>query len=183
MPKQELEKNGLKSGRHAPYQWLTSTEQYVGTLVEICPEAVLGRYLAVTSTDSGDAWLTDKQRLAGWQLRSGIAYSPLLTTRSELIYQRDGLDVPGYDEWYLFETKGPDLGEPIKENFFEPINAPRPGHLLVFVNQLGFTIDPNPGPSVLRGDVLATAGMDQTRVLCFGRARSIDVFDQERYFI
>ena len=116
----------------------------MGTLVEICPEVVLGRYLAVTSIDSGDAWLTDKQRLAGWQLRSGIAYSPLLTTRGDLIYQTDGLDVPGYDEWYLFETKGADLGEPIKENFFEPINAPRPGHLLVFVNQLAFTIDPTP---------------------------------------
>ena len=33
-------------GSHGEYQWLTSSEAYLGTFVRLCPEAVLGRYLA-----------------------------------------------------------------------------------------------------------------------------------------
>ncbi len=101
---------------------------------------VLGRHLVVTSIDSGDPWLTDRQEAAGWQLRAGIAYSPRLTTTGELLYQFDGLDVPGFDEWYLFETKAADMGQRIKGNPFEPASGPRPGHLMEFVSQCSFSI-------------------------------------------
>jgi hypothetical protein len=137
----ESPKEGITIGSHPPFRWLTSTEQYIGTLVRRCPEVVVGRHLAVTSIDSGSPWLTDKQESAGWQRRSGIVYSGRVSTTDELFYQRDGPDYPGYDEWYVFDTGPSDLGELMfDKNPFEPAHAPRPGQLVAFVNFLGFTI-------------------------------------------
>jgi len=135
-------KESIKSGSNPPYRWLTSADQYIGTLVQLCPEIALGRHLAVTSIDSGDPWLTDQQSAADWQCRSRVVYSPRLTTTAELFYQRDGTDRPGYDEWYLFDNGAPDLGEPIKwtENPFEEAHAPRPGRLMDFVNFFAFVL-------------------------------------------
>jgi hypothetical protein len=134
----------LKTGSHPPYRWLTTSHLYLGELVPLCPEVFIGRHLAVTSRDSGVPLLTDKQAAAGWQYRSRIAYSPRLTTTAELYCQRDGPDAPGYDEWFLFDAEA-DLGETIQGNPFEPQNSPRPGRLMVFVNQISFAID-NPDP-------------------------------------
>ncbi|HTR36038.1 MAG TPA: hypothetical protein VMH80_09065 [Bryobacteraceae bacterium] len=137
-------KESIKTGSHEPYLWLTSAEQYISTLVQLCPEVAIGRYLAVTSIDSGTPWLTDQQASAGWQRRSGLVYSPRLATTDELFYQRDGLDCPGYDEWYLFDNGAPDLGERITENPFEEAHAPRPGRLMVFVGYPAFVLhDPD----------------------------------------
>jgi hypothetical protein len=71
-----------------------------------------------------------------------VVYSPRLTGTDELFYQRDGLEYPGYDEWYVFDTGAVDLGELIKktENPFEQEHAPRPGRLMVFVNFAAFMI-------------------------------------------
>ena len=130
----------ILTGSHPPYRWLTSTEQYIGTLVRLCPEIMIGRQLAVTSIDSGEPWLTDLQEAAGWRRRGGIVYSPRLETTDELFYQFDGLDVPGYDEWYLFDGAVTAFGERMTGNPFEPEQAPRPGRVMVFVNFPGFTI-------------------------------------------
>jgi len=112
----------------------------MGTFVRLCPEVVLGRHLAVTSIDSGVPWLTENQTVANWQSRSGIVYSPSLTSTDDVFYQRDGLDCPGFDEWYVFDHGDLDLGEVVKGNPFEPANAPRPGHLLVVVNYPSFVL-------------------------------------------
>ena len=137
----------IKIGEHPPYRWLTSTEQYIGTLVRLCPEVLLGRHLAVTSIDSGVPELTDGQAAAHWTARSAVIYSPRLTTLENLFYQRDGPEVPGYDEWYLSDVGQPDLGQPFArdENPFEPADESRAGRLMVFVNTFVFAIhDPDP---------------------------------------
>jgi hypothetical protein len=139
-PHETTDGNEFVTGSHPPYRWLMSSEQYIGTLVQVCPDIVIGRHLAVTSIDSGEPWLTDWQAAYGWQRRAGIVYSPRLETTNDLFYQRDGLDVPGYDEWYLFDAGAPDLGQRISGNPFEPEHAPRLGRVMVFVNFLGFTI-------------------------------------------
>lgn len=136
------------TGTHGGYYWLTDSDQYIGTLVRICADAVLGRYLAVTSIDSGSAWLTDRQQASKWQLRSGIAYSPRLADVEDLFYQRDGAESPGYDEWYVFDAPPTDLGEVIRENPFLEANAPRPGRLMVFVNYVGFSLHDSAWDSV-----------------------------------
>ena len=66
----------IVTGSRGSYLWLTSSEDYIGTLMQSCPEVLLGRYLAVTSIDSGSRWLTERQKIAGWELRRGVAYSP-----------------------------------------------------------------------------------------------------------
>jgi hypothetical protein len=125
------------TGTHDDYCWLASTEQYMVDLVQFCPDVVLNRYLVVTKIDSGTPWLTDKQRERGWRLQRGMAYSPPIATVEDLFYQRDGLDAPGFDEWYMFDEPR-DLGGILEGNPFLPENAPKPGRLLAFVGWLGF---------------------------------------------
>jgi hypothetical protein len=49
-------------GQRGEYHWLTAGDDvYMGTIVGRCPEIVMGRYLAVTSIDSGEPWLTERQ--------------------------------------------------------------------------------------------------------------------------
>ena len=140
MLKEEFGGGTIYTGSRGEYHWLTSAEQYMGAVVQLCPDIALGRYLAVTSIDSGSPWLTEAQRAAGWQLRSGMAYSQRVSTAEELFYQRDGNDCPGYDEWYLFDTSPQHLGEILAGNPFIETNKPRPGRLVVFVNWGGFVL-------------------------------------------
>ena len=116
MAEEHPEIDGLQTGSHPPYRWLTSEEHCIDAIVELCPEVFLDRHLAVTSIDSGLPWLTDRQRLAKWECRSGVVYSPRLTGTEELFFQCDGRDGPGYDEWYVFEGQPVDLGEIIEGN-------------------------------------------------------------------
>jgi hypothetical protein len=46
-----MDERQIHRGMHASYHWLTSTEDYSGTLLQVCPEIVVGRYVAVTSAD------------------------------------------------------------------------------------------------------------------------------------
>jgi hypothetical protein len=95
--------------------------------------------LAVTSIDSGVPRLAEQQKSAGWEVRGGVAYSRAIQSTEELFYQRDGLDCPGYDEWYVFETPV-DLGEMIMHHPFIGPDTTRPDGAIVFVNY-PFTID------------------------------------------
>ncbi|MGB7750496.1 MAG: hypothetical protein WCF88_03010 [Candidatus Acidiferrales bacterium] len=114
----------IAKGRHSEYQWLT-TEFEVDGLARLCPKIVTGKYLAVTSFDSGSLSLSDEKKANGWQSRAGIAYSP----RIEAIESLPGTD--GYDEWYVFESPA-DLGALCHTNPFVP--RPRRGQLHAYVN-------------------------------------------------
>jgi len=112
-------------GAHADYEWLV-TEQYLEDLLKFCPEIVLGKYLAVTSNDSGHFYPTEEERAAGWEMRNGIAYSPKV---------EDAQSLPrgGWDEWFVFENPA-DLGgmPPQHSNpFTEPLTR---GGVQAFVN-------------------------------------------------
>ena len=88
-------------GAHADYEWLV-TEQYLEDLLKLCPEIVLGKYIAVTSNDSGHFYPTEEERAAGWQIRNGIAYGPK-------VEDAQSLPRAGWDEWFVFENPT-DLG-------------------------------------------------------------------------
>jgi len=94
---------------------------------------VLRRYLAVTSTDSGDPkWWAEK--LPGWECRKGVGYSPCLKDTEGILFQTHGLESAGFDEWYTFETPA-DLGEVIvNENPWTEESRSRPGRVIPFVN-------------------------------------------------
>lgn len=129
----------ISRGAEGDYHWLTSTEDYSGTLLRICPEIVLNRYVAVTSIDSGIPKLTESHIAAGWTSRQDVAYSPLLQSAEDIPHQVDGLEDAGYDEFYVFDSP-PDLGQRTKGNIFTPEGAPAPGRIVEFVSWFAFVL-------------------------------------------
>ena len=113
----------LTLGSHGTYQWLVTDEQF--DFLSICREVVVGKYVAITSIDSGSLEPTAEETAAGWQTRGNITYSPR-------ILNVESLPRAGWDEWYIFD--GPtDLGiSHLGENVFEL--PQEQGHLSVFVN-------------------------------------------------
>lgn len=114
----------ISKGQHGEYQWLT-TEYEVDGLTRLCPKIVLGKYLAVTSFDSGSLSLSDEEKSSGWQSRNGIAYSPRIETIGGLPR------TDGFDEWYVSESPI-DLGTLCHTNPFDP--RPGPAQLHAYVN-------------------------------------------------
>jgi hypothetical protein len=118
----------LTVGSQRLYDWLVTDEDF--DLLQLCPEVVLGKYVAVTSIDSGQLVPTEQQVASGWQSRGEIAYSPKIQNIKELPHA-------GWDEWYIFEN-APDLGTShLGENIFEV--PQQQGHVSVFVNY-GFAL-------------------------------------------
>ena len=64
-------------GSEGSYEWLVTDEDF--DLLKLCPEIVVGKYVAVTSIDSSQLIPTDKETAAGWQSRARIAYLPSTT--------------------------------------------------------------------------------------------------------
>jgi hypothetical protein len=113
----------LTVGTQGPYEWLVTDEQF--DLLQICPEVVLGKYVAITSIDSGPLVPSEKQTAAGWQSRGKIAYSPKVKNPQDLPRAR-------WDEWYIFDNPT-DLGASyIGENIFDVPQQRQ--HVAVFVN-------------------------------------------------
>ncbi len=113
----------LTVGSEGLYEWLVTDQEF--DLLEICPAVVLGKYVAITSIDSGQFVPTDTEMAAGWQSRHKIAYSPKVQLAESL--PRDG-----WDEWYIFNNST-DLGTShLAENIFEVPQEQR--HLSVLVN-------------------------------------------------
>ena len=113
----------LAVGSQGIYEWLVTDESF--DLLQICPEIVLGKYVAITSIDSGELVLAEKESAAGWRSHERIAYSPKIQNAEDIPHE-------GWDEWYIFNNPT-DLGTShLAENIFE---VPRGrGHLSVFVN-------------------------------------------------
>ncbi len=120
----------LTFGSHGQYEWLVTDQQF--DLLQISPDVVLGKYVAITSFDSGPLVLTDEEKAAGWESRGKVAYSPKVQNVASL-------PRAGYDEWYIFRDPS-DLGTShLAENVFEV--PQEQGHVSVFVNY-GFALHP-----------------------------------------
>jgi hypothetical protein len=121
----------LTVGSQGPYEWLVTDRQF--DLLQVCPEVVLGKYVALTSIDSGPLVLSDNEKAAGWQSRGKIAYSPS-------VLKVEDLPRMGWDEWYIFD-KPTDLGTSHHdENIFEVPQTE--GNVSVFVNYCFVLNDP-----------------------------------------
>ena len=48
-------------GSQGEYQWLTMVDRDISALLRLCPDVVLGKYLAVTSIDGGTPRLTEQE--------------------------------------------------------------------------------------------------------------------------
>jgi hypothetical protein len=117
-------------GSHDPYEWLVTDDDF--DLLKLCPEIILGKYLAITAFDSGEFVPTKQEGANGWESRKRIAYSPKIKVVEDV--PRDG-----WDEWYIFENPT-DLGTShLAENIFEVPHEN--GHVSVLVNY-GFALYP-----------------------------------------
>jgi hypothetical protein len=65
----------LYTGENSGYYWLVSTDT-LDDVLRLCPDVVVGKYVAITSFDSGPLRLSDEEQAAGWTAQGGIAYSP-----------------------------------------------------------------------------------------------------------
>ncbi len=117
-------------GSHGDYEWLVTEDNLdyflLDDFLQSCPEIVLGKYVAITSIDSGRFFPNDKETMGGWERHGDIAYSPRISS-TECI-PRDG-----WDEWYIFEEPFR-LGQLVaqgKNIFMEP---PSEEEVCVFVN-------------------------------------------------
>jgi len=113
----------LSVGSEGHYKWLVTDQQF--DLLQLCPEVVIGKYVAITSIDSGALAPSDNEVATGWQTRGKIAYSPRIQNVEDVRYE-------GWDEWYIFD-RPTELGTShLAENVFE--TPKEGGHVDVFVN-------------------------------------------------
>jgi hypothetical protein len=111
-------------GAHGSYQWLATGQYELASFLRHCPQALLSKYVAVTWLDSGSVVLREEEKIAGWQSRNDIAYSPLIHSPEKL---RHG----GFDEWYIFDSPK-ELGQLWHGNVFETPTTT--SHIATFVN-------------------------------------------------
>ncbi len=121
-----------RTGSCGQYEWLV-TEHDLPEFLQLCPDALLGKHIAVTANDSGAMILRSSEIAAGWTESGGIAYSPRLTHLDGLPLSRCG----GFDEWYIFNAPTR-LGIISTRNVLEC--PPEPGKITAFVNYYDFLL-------------------------------------------
>jgi len=114
----------METGSRDGYFWLTSADYELHDLITFCPQIVVGKYVTITSFDSGSLVPNENEMTAGWQSQGGIAYSPRVESIEQLPHEL-------YDEWYVFKTPQ-DLGHLYQGNIFETSMAA--GQVAAFVN-------------------------------------------------
>lgn len=119
-------------GTHEAYDWLCTRDHGIGDLLRACPQAVVGKFVAITSFDSGPLALSDVENASGWESRQNIAYSPAVVDAATLPHDL-------YDEWYV-STSPMNLGHlaPPGKNVFE--SSVGEGELFTFVNFGGLAL-------------------------------------------
>lgn len=113
----------LTIGSEDGYEWLVTDQQF--DLLDLCPAVALGKYVAITSIDSGEFVPGEKYRAAGWRSQGKIAYSSKIVSAEDV--PRDG-----WDEWYIFGSPTALGASRLAENVFETPH--KAGHVDVFVN-------------------------------------------------
>ncbi len=93
----------IRRGRHGRWHWLCAPNDYgLHAIAYFCPALLIGRYLAVTSVDSGIKHLTPHELAEGWRIVGDIAYSPRVSSVETLDNDRHCGGCSGYEEWYVF---------------------------------------------------------------------------------
>jgi len=90
-------RESVVTGTHGAYDWLVA-DRTLRDVLEACPELVVGKYLAITSFDSGPLALSESEIAERWESRDGIAYSPRISRIDGLPYDNC------YDEWYVLDA-------------------------------------------------------------------------------
>ena len=86
------------------YFWLEDASLFISDLLRLVPDVVVGKYLIVTSFDSGPLNLENTDFQRGWLQRDELAINPSVISTSDMPNDE-------YDEWYVF------LKPPVLEDF------------------------------------------------------------------
>jgi hypothetical protein len=107
----------MESGRVGEYEWVESHSFDLGKLLKNYPEAVVGKYVVISSFDSGPLEPSPEEVAKGWHKRGELLMTTRVSGASELPFEQ-------YDEWYVFpQATVPKIAE-------------------VFVNYGDFTLTP-----------------------------------------
>jgi len=83
------------TGRYKGYHWLVTTSFGIASLLRMCPNVLLRKYLVITAFDGGPISPNPEELKAGWTAYGETMCSPLLISI-------DGLPFDNNDEWYVF---------------------------------------------------------------------------------
>ncbi|MGB7538054.1 MAG: hypothetical protein WBM17_05915 [Anaerolineales bacterium] len=86
------------TGRCGEYQWIVWNSQFLGELVSAVPQIAVGRFVIITSFDSGPFVPTEDMTNRGWVFQTGLAYSPPIAHPDDLPHDQ-------YDEWYIYPNR------------------------------------------------------------------------------
>ncbi len=91
------------TGQKGNYNWLEivgSDFGYIKDLLELAPQIVRGKYVSITSFDSGPLKLSAEEINEGWYKHGEIAISPCISVSEQIPNEQ-------YDEWYIFASATP----------------------------------------------------------------------------
>lgn len=122
---------------HEQYRWL-ETDHTLTQFLDLCPQAIVGKYVVISAVDSGSFVPSALDQLNGWTEHGGLACSPQIQSKADLPENSHGRDCCGFDEWYVFEVQQESLGVLCHENVFTAKLAP--GNVFAFINFYGFVL-------------------------------------------
>jgi hypothetical protein len=85
-------------GEHLAYQWFEAKLFNLHDLLALVPECVIGRFVAVSSFDSGALKLSPAEEGAGWVCYGDLAISPQVESADSLPYAE-------CDEWFVLTDR------------------------------------------------------------------------------
>ncbi|MFZ6875716.1 hypothetical protein ACO0LF_26920 [Undibacterium sp. Di27W] len=91
--------------------WTDTFDPSLTTLIQSCPELVLGRHVAIAACDSGPYQPDQAEMARGWVVHDTLAVSPPVQDIADL-------PTPGFDEWYVYETEPPREQHAVSVNHF-----------------------------------------------------------------
>jgi hypothetical protein len=132
----------MKTGMRSSYrviEWDNGDDADLTNIIQPCPRAVLGNFVAIATCDSGPYTPTAAELAEGWLFVGNLAISPRVTAISQL-------PAPHFDEWYVYD-RNTDLGlhrafvnhagfaplndrDPLTEEFWAQVARLNPKHVL-----------------------------------------------------
>lgn len=87
-------------GFHGPFRWVESPAHKAQDVLQLCPEAILGKHLVITAFDSSKITAIGQESLRAWRVEGAALYIPPLADFLEVPY-----DV--FNEWFVFTPAPP----------------------------------------------------------------------------
>ena len=81
---------------HGRFAWFESEQFRMGDLLRLCPQAVVGKHVAISAFDSGPLRVSPEELASGWIQLAQLAISPRVTDPAILPWDN-------CDEWFVLD--------------------------------------------------------------------------------